>query len=76
MHAKQFKKEESIKLFNETIKTMEIHGMSKYAILNYEISMSLLLFNLDPELISQGRLFQMRKMFTEIVEIIEDEKSR
>ena len=50
--------------------------MNQYAVLNFEIIISLLLFSLDPEIVSQGRSIEMRKKFTDMVNIVEDESTR
>ena len=55
---------------------MRIHEMNQYATLNFEIIISLLLFSLDPDIINQGRLIEMRRKFTDMVSIVEDESTR
>lgn len=69
-------KEETLELFNQVIGIMNYHDMHEYAVLNFEIIISLLLFSLDPEIIDQGRLFEMRKRFSSMVKIVEDESTR
>jgi hypothetical protein len=69
-------KEDCKKTSERLITIMKHHKMHEYAIINFEIIISLLLFSLDPELIDQGRLFVMKRKFTEMASIAEDpEKS-
>ena len=62
--------------FNAESNNCKINVCALEKFIFYYQCMSMLLFAIDPDAISQGRLFQMRKMFTEMVEYAEDEKKR
>lgn len=63
-------------IVKDTIEIMKVQQMNEYAMLNFEIIISLLLFSIDPEIVSQGRLIEMRRNFTNMVNIVEEESQR
>lgn len=54
------------------IKIMRHHQMHEYAVINFEIIISLLLFSLDPDIVDQGRLFEMKREFMKIGDYADD----
>lgn len=66
-------KELTREIYHLIIKVMRHHRMNDYAIMNFEIIISLLLFSLDPDMVDQGRLFEMKNKFVKVSEIAGDE---
>jgi hypothetical protein len=65
-------KEGTQEMYNQIIRVMKHHRMNDYAIMNFEIIISLLLFSLDPDMVDQGRLFEMKNKFVKVSEIAEN----
>lgn len=55
---------------------MRFHNMHKFACLNFDIIITLLIFSLNADEIDQGKVFEMRKQFMDMVNIADNKEEQ